>query len=66
MPIFTLLFVIILVGVGLYVVNAVIPMDANVKKILNVVVILVLLVWLFDVFIGFGTLGGARVGRRFC
>ena len=38
----------ILVGIGviLYVVNAHVPMDAKIKKILNVVVIVAVMIWL--------------------
>ena len=63
MPILYILLVIIVVGVGLYLVNAVIPMDQKIKTILNVVVVLMLLVWLLDVFVGFGHMGSMRVGR---
>lgn len=57
MSILTLLIVLILVGVALYVVNSVIPMDRKIKTILNAVVVVVVLLWLLDAFIGFGTLG---------
>lgn len=61
MTIFALLFVLILVGVGLYLVNAVVPMDGKIKTILNVVVVLLVLLWLFDVLFGFGTIGNVHV-----
>lgn len=63
MPILYILLVIIIVGVGLYLVNVVIPMDQKIKTILNVVVVLMLLVWLLDVFVGFGHMTNMRVGR---
>jgi len=50
MPIITVVVTIIVVGVLLYVINSLIPMEATVKKILNVVVILALIVWLLKVF----------------
>lgn len=37
---------VILVGVGLWLVNAYIPMDARIKTILNVLVIVLLVLWL--------------------
>jgi hypothetical protein len=40
----------IVVGVLLYCVNSLIPMDARVKQILNIVVILFLVIWLLQVF----------------
>jgi len=56
MPLLTILLVIIVVGVLLWLINSFIPMDHNIKKILNVVVIIILIVWLLKVFGIFGTL----------
>jgi hypothetical protein len=56
MPLLTILLVIIVVGVLLWLVNSFIPMDHNIKKILNVVVIIILIVWLLKVFGIFGSL----------
>ena len=50
MPILTVLIVLIVAGVILYLVNNYIPMDGKIKKILNVVVVLVLIVWLLKIF----------------
>mgnify|MGYP000912410558 CR=1 FL=1 len=50
MPLFTILLVIIAVGVLLWVINAYIPMDRKIKAILNIVVMLVLIVWLLKAF----------------
>lgn len=50
MSIISLIIVLIIVGVVLWLVNTMIPMDQKVKTILNVVVIIVLLLWLLDVF----------------
>jgi len=50
MPLITILLVIIVVGILLWLVNSFIPMDSNIKKILNVVVIIILIVWLLKVF----------------
>ncbi len=62
MSILSILVAIILVGVALYVVNTVIPMDGKVKQILNVLVIVLLLLWILDVF---GVLGGYGIHARF-
>lgn len=45
----------ILIGIGvlLWVVNAYIPMDAKIKQILNVVVIVVVILWVLHLFIPF-------------
>jgi hypothetical protein len=50
MPLFTILLVIIAVGVLLWLINSYIPMDRKIKAILNVVVMIVLIVWLLKVF----------------
>jgi hypothetical protein len=50
MPILTILIVLIVAGVILYLVNNYIPMDGKIKKILNVVVVLVVVVWLLKIF----------------
>lgn len=63
MSIITLIVALIIVGVALYLINTLIPMDAKIKTILNVVIILAILLWLLDVFVGFGSLGHIRVGR---
>lgn len=63
MSIVTLLIVLIIVGVALYLVNSVIPMDPKIKTILNVVVVLVVCLWLLDVFVGIGHIGNVRLGR---
>jgi hypothetical protein len=46
----SLIAVIVLVGVALWAVNTYLPMQPMIKSILNLVVILVLLVWIAQVF----------------
>lgn len=55
------LLVLIIIGVALYLVNAVIPMDGKIKLILNVVVVLFVLIWLLQVFGLVGSLNAVRV-----
>jgi hypothetical protein len=50
MSLLTLVFVIVLVGVLLWAVNRFIPMDSKIRAILNAVVVILLVVWLLDVF----------------
>jgi len=50
MPILTILIVLIVAGVLLYLVNSYIPMDGKIKKILNAVVVIVVIVWLLKIF----------------
>jgi len=46
MTLVSLIIALILVGVVLYLINTMIPMDAKIKTIINVVVILVVLLWI--------------------
>jgi hypothetical protein len=50
MPILTILIVILVAGVLLWLVNSFIPMQGTIKKILNAVVVIILVVWLLNVF----------------
>lgn len=50
MNLLSLILVLVVVGVGLYLINAYVPMAAPVKTILNVVVVVILCVWLLQVF----------------
>jgi len=63
MPLIQLIIVLVAVGVILWLVNSYIPMDAAIKKILNVVVIIAVILWLLSVFGVVGSLSGIRVGR---
>ena len=58
MTLIALLIFLIIIGVLLYLINQLIPMDANIKMIINVVVILVVLLWLLQVF---GLLGSINI-----
>ena len=50
MSLVTLIITLIVVGVLLWLVNTYIPMDAKIKKIINVVVVIVVIIWLLRVF----------------
>ena len=63
MPLIQLIIALVVVGVILWAVNTYIPMDATIKKILNVVVIIAVILWLLSVFGVIGSLSGIRVGR---
>ena len=54
MPLMTVLITLIVVGVLLWLVNSYLPMDAKIKRILNIVVVIVVVLWLLNVF---GVLG---------
>lgn len=50
MPLINLVFVLIVVGVLLWLVNSFIPMDRKIKQILNIVVVIGVVIWLLQVF----------------
>jgi hypothetical protein len=50
MPLLTVILVLALVGVLLWAINTYLPMQAGIKKILNIVVVLVVVLWLLSVF----------------
>lgn len=50
MPLLTVLIVLIVVGVILWLINTYIPMDRKIKNILNAVAVIVVIVWLLQVF----------------
>jgi len=62
MPLISLVIVLIVVGVLLWLVNAYIPMDGKIKKILNIVVLIVVVLWLLQAFGILGSLGSIRIG----
>jgi hypothetical protein len=63
MPLITVLIVLVAVGIVLWLVNTYIPMDAKIKKILNIVVVIVVVLWLLRAFGILDSLSGVRVGR---
>jgi hypothetical protein len=63
MPLVQLVITLVVVGVILWLVNNYIPMDATIKRILNVVVVIVVILWLLSVFGVLDSLSGFRVGR---
>ena len=50
MPLVTVVIVLIVVGVILWLINSYIPMQGTIKKILNAVVVICVVIWLLRVF----------------
>jgi len=63
MPLIQLFAVLIVVGVLLWLVNRFIPMQRTIKSILNSVVVIVVVVWLLNVFGLFHAFSNIHVGR---
>jgi hypothetical protein len=62
MPLISLIVTLAVVGVLLWLINAYIPMDGKIKKILNVVVIIVVVLWLLSVFGILGNINDVHIG----
>ena len=63
MPLIHVVLVLVGVGVLLWLVNTYLPMDAKIKKILNIVVVIVVVLWLLRAFGILGSLSEFRIGR---
>jgi hypothetical protein len=63
MPVMQLIITLIVAGVGLWLINSYIPMDGKIKKILNVVVVVIVLLWLLSVFGVIDSWSTMRIGR---
>ena len=63
MPLVNLVIVLIIVGVGLYLINRYIPMASAIKSILNVVVVVGVCVWLLQATGMWGSVTSFKVGR---
>ncbi len=57
MPLLTIVLVLIVAGVLLWLVNNYIPMQRTIKSILNAVIVIVVVIWLLNVF---GVLGSLQ------
>ena len=62
MPLIHLVIVLAIVGVILWLINSYIPMQSTIKKILNVVVVVAVVVWLLSVFGVIGNISAIRIG----
>jgi hypothetical protein len=62
MSLVTVVVVLIVVGVLLWLINAYIPMQGTIKRILNAVVVIAVVIWLLQAFGLLGELSGIRVG----
>jgi hypothetical protein len=63
MPLVQLVVVLIVVGVLLGLVNRYIPMAGSIKSILNAVVVIVVVLWLLNVFGVMSSLSNIHVGK---
>jgi hypothetical protein len=61
MPLINLVITLVVIGVLLWAINRYIPMDAKIKQILNIAVVIAVVIWLLRVF-GLLGAGNIRVG----
>jgi hypothetical protein len=62
-PLIHVVIVLIVVGALLWLVNTYIPMDGKIKRILNAIVVIVVVIWLLQAFGLLGSLNGIRIGH---
>lgn len=62
MSLISLILVLVVVGVILWLINAYVPMDPKIKKILNIAVVIIVILWLLYA-IGLLPAGDIRVPR---
>ena len=63
MPLINIVVMLIIVGVGLYLINRYIPMASSIKSILNVVVVVAVGVWVLQATGLWAPIAGYRVTR---
>lgn len=61
MDLFHLIFVLVVIGVLMWAVNSYVPMEANIKKLLNIAVVVCAVLWLLQVFGFFGSIGAGNI-----
>jgi len=64
MPLIHLIFILIVIGVLLWLVNTFIPMQSTIKRIINGIVILFVILWLLSVFGILPELTSIRIGHE--
>jgi hypothetical protein len=63
MSLISLIVVLVIIGVVMYLINAYIPMEANIKRLLNIAVIIFLVIWMLSAFGLLGPLSTIRIGK---
>src|ERR1039457_3506988 len=65
MSLISLILTLIVIGVLLWLINTYIPMDAKIKKIINIVVVVAVILWVLGLFVGgWGQVGSIRSEER--
>jgi hypothetical protein len=61
MSLLSVVLVLMVVGLLLWLINNYFPMDDKIKKILNIVVVIAVIIWLLKVFGLFDSMSGIRI-----
>ncbi len=62
MDLVSLIITLVVVGIVLWLINTYVPMDPKIKKILNVAVVILVILWIVVNVLGVGHIGNVRVG----
>ncbi len=62
MPLLSLVLTLVVIGILLYCVETYIPMDAQIKQLIKIVVVLACVIWLLKVFGVWDYAGSIRIG----
>ncbi len=63
MPLVTVIIVLVVIGILLWLVETYLPMDAQIKRIIQIVVIVAVVLWLLSMFGILPDINAIRVGR---
>lgn len=63
MPIIGFIFTLVIIGLLMWAINTYIPMQDPYKSILNVVVLILTIIWIFSLFVPLGNFNDFRIGR---
>lgn len=63
MPLLEVIVILIIVGLLLWAVRAIVPMDAQIWNIIRTLVIVVVCLWILSLFVPWGSWTGIRIGR---
>jgi hypothetical protein len=63
MGLIQLIVLLVVIGVILYLINAYVPMQPTIKKILNIVVVVLVCIWLLSIFGLLPDINAVRVGK---
>jgi hypothetical protein len=63
MPLLQVLIILVIAGVVLWLINNYLPMDNKIKKILNVVAVIIVVLWLLSIFGVLDSVSRIRIGR---